>query len=162
MVALVFLIVVTLIGVAIARVVTLETRLTGNVQNRNIAVQSAEATLRFAEAGLLQGIYTSFPANSGGLYTFDPSQGTPWYTSVDWSASSTGVLSYGGPALSSAGYARTPQFVIEQMPSVALPGESIGMGTYGSGTPLSSVYRITARSTGGDTTSYVMLQSIVH
>jgi len=162
MVALVFLIVVTLIGIAAARIVTVEMRLTGNVQNRNVAVQSAEATLRFAETGLLQGSYTNFGANGNGLYTFDPSQGAPWYGSAGWTASSTSVLPYSGPALSSAGYARTPQFIVEQMPSVALPGESIGMGQYGSGVPPSAVYRITARATGGDSTSYVMLQSIVH
>ncbi|HZP23956.1 MAG TPA: PilX N-terminal domain-containing pilus assembly protein [Terriglobales bacterium] len=162
MVALIFLIVVTLIGLAAARIVTLETRLTGNVQNRNVAMQSAEATLRFAETGLLQGTYTNFAANGSGLYTFDLGQSTPWYASAGWSPSSTSVLQYAGPSLSSAGYAQTPQFLIEQMPSVALPGESIGMSQYGSGVPPSAVYRITARATGGDTTSYVMLQSIVH
>lgn len=162
MVALVFLIVVTLIGIAAARIVTLETRLTGNVQNRDVAVQSAEAALRFAEAGLLQGSYTNFAANGQGLYTFDSSQSSPWYASAGWTSSSTTVLPYTGPALSSAGYAQAPQFIIEQMPSVALPGESIGMGQYGSGVPPSAVYRITARATGGDTTSHVMLQSIVH
>lgn len=186
MVALVLLLIVTLIALAAARTQTGEARLAANMTNRSTAIQSGEAALRYAEAQLLTAQYSpsSFAANTNGLYVLDNSVTTPEYlnSSVNWAPSSsssssggsssgssgsgTSVITYsnatGSPSLSSDNLAASSTFMIEQLPAVAVPGESIGMVQYGSGVPPSNVYRITTVAEGRDSSSSVMLQSIFH
>jgi type IV pilus assembly protein PilX len=173
LVALMMLLIITLIGIAAARTQTLEVRLSSNLQNRNIAVQSGEAALRNAESGLLQSIYTSFASNQNGLYLVDASVTQPWYsnTAVVWSSSSTTVLPYSnsagtatnnGPSIASDDAAQPALYIIEQLPAITVPGESVATTTYGAGVPPSATYRITVKAVGGDTTSLVTLQTIFH
>lgn len=167
LVALMMLLIITLIGLTAARSQTLEVRLSSNLQNRNIAVESGEATLRDGEAGLFQGIYTNFAQNGKGLYTVDASVTQAWYlnSAVVWSSSSNTVIAYptnGAPTIGSDNAAQGGLFIVEQMPAVTVPGESISAQTYGAGVPPSSVYRVTTKAVGGDTTSNVTLQSLFH
>lgn len=172
MVALVMLLIITLIAVAAARTQTAEARMAANLNNRSTAIQSGEAALRYAEGQLLTAQYSasSFAADANGLYTLDSSVTTPEYlnSSVSWTpgASNTSVITYssatGAPSLSSDNLSGSATFMIERLPAVAVPGESIGMVQYGSGVPSSNVYRITTVATGRDSTSSVMLQSIFH
>lgn len=172
MVALVMLLIITLIAVAAARTQTAEARMAANLNNRSTAIQSGEATLRYAEGQLLTAQYSasSFASDTNGLYTLDSSVTTPEYlsSSVSWTpgSSNTSVITYssatGAPSLSSDNLSGSATFMIERLPAVAVPGESIGMVQYGSGVPSSNVYRITTVATGRDSTSSVMLQSIFH
>jgi len=162
LVALVMLILITIVGIAAARTQVMEVRMAGNLRNRSIAMQSAEAGLRNGEAGILQDIYTGFSSNTAGQYFFDPAgTAAPVYLTVNWS-DSTQVLSFNGPAQSSSSAFAPPVFIVEQLPAVAVAGESISSAQYGAGIPPSAVYRITSYAQGGDATSSVRLQSTFH
>ena len=161
LVALVMLILITLIGISAARMQTTEMRMSGNLHNRNIAMQSAEAGLRTAEDGLAQSNYSGFGSNTAGQYTYtaQPGASAPWYLggSSFWSNSSnviTGPTEPGGSPQASV-------FIIEQLPPVARPGDPLSTKQYGND-PHAVVYRITDQATGGDTTAPITLQSIYH
>jgi type IV pilus assembly protein PilX len=156
-VALVFLLVLTLIAVMLARSQTTEVRLAQNDANHDLAIEAAGATLRFAEMNIAEGTYSDFSQNTAGLYTLDPASGSV-YSSINWSSSSE-VLSYGGPTLTEV--SATPKFIIEQMPAVALPGTSLGACQQGYGANgCVQVFQITAQAAGGDQSATATLRSI--
>jgi type IV pilus assembly protein PilX len=159
-VALILLLILSLIGVTAARLQTVEERMARNEDNHQLAEQAAEAALRSAEGGLLSGIYANFAANANGLYELTPSSGSVVST-VNWT-SGTAVLSYAGPALASVpSGAQQPKFLIENLPAVAMPGESINDVQYAAPTTPVTVYRVTAMGQGADSTSTTTIQSIV-
>lgn len=139
-----------------------------NEDNRQMGAQAAEAALRTGEAGLNGGLFNSFSGNTGGQYTLDPSNGD-WVfgtNAVNWTnaaqiMSYTAAPPFTGPALTSlpAG-AQSPNYIIEQLPAVTLPGDNIACTGYGCPTPTVTVYRVTASGTGADQTTTSMLQSI--
>src|SRR5579862_132679 len=75
--ALILLVILTLVAVTLSRMQTVEERISQNDQDHQLAIQAAEATLRFAEVGLYGGGpgYTCFACNNAGLYTWE--SGTP-------------------------------------------------------------------------------------
>jgi type IV pilus assembly protein PilX len=167
-VALILLVILSLIGVTAARMQTVEERMARNEDNRMTGAQAAEAALRNAEAGILQGLWgaAQFAANSNGTYELTASSGSVVPT-INWqTATAPTVLFYNGativgPALSAiAGNAQVPKYVIESLPPVAVPGESIGQVQYAAPTTPVAVYRITANGQGADSTSSTTLQSI--
>jgi Tfp pilus assembly protein PilX len=165
--ALVLLLILTLVGVLLARSESVEETISENDQDHQLAVQAAEATLRFAEACLYnQPAYLTcqtqpFTGDSGGWYTWQSGAADAYQANNPFAPTSSPAaqfLPYGGPALPVAG---TPEFLIESMPAVTLPGNALGGGGYGAPTPTSlSVYRITAYSYGGDTSATAELQEI--
>lgn len=159
-VALILLLILSLIGVTAARLQTVEERMARNENNHQLAEQGAEAALRAAEGGLLSGLYTNFAANTNGLYELTPSNGSI-VTTVNWN-NAAAVLPYPGPALAQvpAG-AQQPKFIIENLPAVAMPGESINDVQYAAPTTPVTVYRVTATGQGADSTSTTTIQSIV-
>lgn len=158
-VSLIFLLILTLLGVMLARTETTEERLAQNDANHDIAVEAAAAALRFAEMNISEGNYVDFAQDSAGLYLLDPTQGSAYDTiSNIWSASGD-VLQYNGSSLYSVSAA--PEFIVEQLPSVALPGASLGSCNAGYGSSgCEQVYQITAHATGGDQTGNATLRSI--
>lgn len=164
-VALLMLVLTLIITMAVVRPQALQSRMATNQQARNIALQSAEAALREAENGILTGQYSNFAKNNGGLYLLDPastSQAKYLDNSIWTTAGAT--LSYGGPSLTGNGprAGATTQYIIEQLPSVANPGQALNGSQYGGAAAKTKVYRITAYSTGPDGTAAVRLQSIFH
>jgi type IV pilus assembly protein PilX len=165
-VALILLVILSLLGVTAARMQTVEERMARNEDNRQTGAQAAEAALRNAEGGILAGIYSTFSANANGLYELTPSAGSV-VSGINWqTAGAATVLSYTGPTntgpnLSSipAG-AQAPKYVIESLPPVAVPGESINQVQYAAPTTPVAVYRVTANGQGADQTSSTTLQSI--
>lgn len=154
--SLVLLVILTLVGVMLARLQTIEERISQNDQDHQLAIQAAEATLRFAEVGLYNGTYAAFATNSGGMYTWE--SGTPdAYRSYNLSSPAAQFLAYGGPALPVVG---VPEFLIEKMPAVATVGSSLSQQQYGSPTPPTQVFRITAYSYGADTSATGEVQEI--
>jgi type IV pilus assembly protein PilX len=160
-VALILLLILSLIGVTAARLQTVEERMARNENNHQLAEQAAEAALRAAEGGLLSGVYTNFTANTNGLYTLTPSSGSVITPTFNW-GNAAAVLPYAGPALTQvpAG-AQQPKFVIENLPAVAMPGESINDVQYAAPTTPVTVYRVTAMGQGADLSSTTTIQSIV-
>lgn len=160
-VALILLVILSLIGVTAARMQTVEERMARNEDNHQLAAQAAEAALRSAEGGLLSGIYANFAANTNGLYELVASNGSVVST-MNW-GSAAAVLPYAGPplALIPTG-AQAPKFVIENLPPVAMSGQSISQGGgYRAQTTPVAVYRVTAVGTGADNSSTTTIQSIV-
>jgi type IV pilus assembly protein PilX len=166
-VALIMLLLITLIGLAAARNQTMEMRMTVNTQNRALAMQSAEAALRFAEDGFANGLYTNFSGTTPGLYQFNPLNNTSpaylcipgWlnYVAANCTATNYQTLTPGPPVLTPSIPAAS--VVLEYMPPVAKPGNSIGFNEQNKQPP-QVVIRITAQGYGGDNTSSVRLQSI--
>jgi type IV pilus assembly protein PilX len=173
-VSLIFLLILTLIGITAARMQTVEERMAQNDDNHQLAVQAAEAALRYGETLLWGGIYSTpdFAANANGLYQLqtevqaaagssNPAQASI-VDSINWSSPGTQTKAYAGPGLSDAPTPpQSAQIVIESLPPVARAGDPICTPGYGQ-EQVCSVYRITAHAVGGDSTSAATLQSIFH
>lgn len=155
-VSLIFLLVLTLLGVMLARTQTTEARMAQNDANHDLAVEAAGAALRFAEINIAAANYTNFPQNTQGLYQVNPAVGSVYTPSIWTTANAT--LTYTGTALTSI--ATPPQFIIEQLQSVALPGTPLGGCTGYGGNGCVSVYQITSNASGGDSTGQATLRSI--
>lgn len=146
--ALIFLLLLTLLGTSSMSGALLQERMAGNLRDRNIAFQSAEAALREGEAFLSQPALPAFDG-SNGLLTHQPLGGLPmfWRDSWDWENNSR----TGAPV---AGTVAAPRFVIERLPAIPAMGDSARFGPI-SGT---EAYRITARAEGGSPDAVVILQ----
>lgn len=157
-ISLIFLLVLTLLGVMLARSQTTEERMAQNDSNHDLAVEAAGAALRFAEDNLADAnpAYADLAQDTGGLYQLDPTVGSI-YTAALWNTAA--VMTYNGAALTPT-VPTAPQFLIEELPQVALPGTPLGGCTGYSGNGCVSVYQITARGSGGDLSGSATLRSI--
>lgn len=158
--ALILLLVLTSLGVVVARMQMVEERMAGNEENHQLAFQAAEAALRAAEDDIGTGVYSNaqFASNTGGLYRLwtEPTMTAPPYDSVvnsiDWSDTAA-TLPYRGPPLAGMPLnAQQPTVVIEMLPSVIISSCP--------GSLSSAVFRITAHAVGGDASAQATLQSV--
>ena len=155
--ALILLLILTLVGVLLARSESVEENISENDQDHQLAIQAAEATLRYAEANLYTGNYTNFSGNANGQYTWQ--NGTAdWFQTYNLS-SPAALMTYGTYSGNSL-LAAPPEFMIESMPAASLPGQALGQSVYNPPTPPIQVYRITSYSYGGDMSATAELQEI--
>jgi type IV pilus assembly protein PilX len=168
-VSLILLVILTLIGIAAARLQSGEAIMARNEHNHQLAMQTAEAALRNAETNVTNGVYTTpqFAQNSNGLYVLQSEvQGAGASSIADtisWSSPGTAAMtssapaapSYAGPAVAAA------QLIIESLPPVARAGDPLCTASYGAQQSC-SVYRLTAHATGGDASASATLQSVIH
>lgn len=168
-VLLVILLIVTMLGVSLMRLQTTEQRIMVNSADHSVAAQNAEAALRWAECSLQGGCAgagwapASYLQNAAGLYSLSPTTGsttsaaTPNSTAAGatWSAPAGATLAYAGVTLQSASL---PQYVIEKLPPVMMPGDSISQEQY-NGNGGASPYQVTAYAQGADASSQTVLQS---
>ncbi len=166
--SLVFLLILTVLGITAARLQTTQEALARNDHNHQLAIQAAEAALRSAESAIWNGMYSpaDFASNSNGLYELGTEvttgPGTSVADTIDWNNPGANSKPYAGPALSGVVAAATPaQFIIESLPPAARAGEPLCAASYGA-SQACSVYRVTSHAVGGDTTSAATLQSIFH
>jgi type IV pilus assembly protein PilX len=182
LVALMFLIVLTLLGLAAMTGTTLEERMAGNSRDYNIALQAAEAALRDAEADLkgtgvtigrtlsissfpitLIGTATPSGCVAGGLCII-VNETTQLYNSasVSWGASSTTSTRYGSftgaSAIGGIPTAQQPRYVLELMQFA----DGINKDrVVGASTTVDYYYiRITARGWGVNAQTQVTLQEV--
>lgn len=145
-VALIFLVIMAMLGVTAAKMTTLQERMAGNTRSRDLALQAAEAALRDAEIRI-----TNDPSFRSAAIAFDatnPNDAEFW---EDCFANNTDACASvyqptGSNALPTSGdgaVAEQPQYVLESKPT--------------SGT--TEVYRVTARGVGGTTDTVVILQA---
>lgn len=148
-VGLIFLLILTIMGVTSMRSTTMQERMAGNLRDRNIAFQSAEAALREGENFLEQAALPPF-GGVGGLLPRQPFGGRAafWNDTHNWNDNSR----MADPV---AGAASAPLFVIEELPPIPSPGDSARFGPL----PEVGVYRVTARAEGGTTDAVVILQT---
>lgn len=179
--ALIFLLLLTIIGISAITTTTLQEKMSGNMQDRNLAFQAAEAALRDGERHIDNVINagTTFNTNCNNglcvpaLATATTIENPVWSSGVvDWSNGSTTSVQYGAVTghTQLPGVSAQPRYIIEKLSS-ELKGStgSGGVDTSGLCTDHSCskqvisspgvFYRITARATGR-TGAVVMLQSI--
>lgn len=160
---LIFLLVLTLMGVSSMESTIMEERMAGNMQDYGAAFQAAESALTEAEHWLgLQALWPTSSSNgSTGVWvreSMDPDAGNsiPWWweparnNNAWWQANAR--VAPGSPGLATA-----PRFIIEEY-RVATVGESVALGT-GIQDRTRVFHRITARGVGRDASSVVQLQS---
>jgi type IV pilus assembly protein PilX len=172
-IALLFLVLLTIIGVSSISGVTLEEKMAGNLREQNVAFQAAESALRDAEIDLEGGIggtgnrdpmtiaahfasdcTTAFtngvcrqPAAPPGGWQTEIVTVTTW----DWT-SATKTVAYGTytGATALGGVFRQPRYVIEYL------AEKDDTST----APTTRYFRISARGWGADQNSTVTLQTV--
>jgi type IV pilus assembly protein PilX len=161
--ALVFLALLTIIGVTAMSTTSLEEKMAGNMKDRNLAFQAAETALLAAERWYeTQTTKPVFPDTAKGLYVTDSTSAVWNWDAVNWS---TNVVTYPcTPTITSScgsGVAKIntqPKYIIEdlgELPeekgSIVSPTDYKGKG--------STIARITARGTGGTDAAVSMVQS---
>lgn len=154
-VALMLLVILSMIGVTVARMQTVEERMARNENNRQLATQAAEAGLRYAEYQLLNAPpEATFAGDTAGYYVMSQTTGsmiTPALFNTP-----ANVMAYAGPALSlvPAGPASAPTIAIELVGYGSIPGDGL--------TPNQEppVYRITVQGYDADGTPSIMLQEV--
>lgn len=153
-VALIFLLVMTLTAVVAMRTTTLEERMAGNARDRDKAFQAAEAALRDAEDRLdPPPAISQFTNNNDGWYHFASNE------APDWSANGTftGGSSLTYQANNLAGLAGQPTYFVEEQQRARCPGDTKTVGPIGG---LPRIFRITAQGVGGDANTTVVLESL--
>lgn len=141
LIALIFLLVLSMLGIWGMTSNSLQERMAGNTRNRDLAFEAAEAALDYAENTLTTWRTGNFDG-SNGLLAYDitrANDATYWRNTANW-ASYRQV-----PVGNLNQVAEQPRFIIEKMDAV---------GTV-------EHYRITARGVGGDINAVAILQTIV-
>jgi type IV pilus assembly protein PilX len=161
--ALVFLALLTIIGVTAMSTTSLEEKMAGNMKDRNLAFQAAETALLAAERWYeIQTTKPVFPDTANGLYVTDSTSAVSNWDAVNWS---TSIVTFPcTPTTTSgcgSGVAKVntqPKYIIEdlgELPeekgSIVSPTDYKGKG--------STIARITARGTGGTDAAVSMVQS---
>ena len=152
-VALIFLLLLSIVGLGAMQSSTLQERMAGNSRDMNTAFQAAEAALREAETYLTSvtlGTFTS--TGTDGRYAC--TAGTECIP--DWAdSSSTGWKAKTGTALNSVH--KTPEYVIRRLPPIADPS-----GSLVSDQPASTleIYEITARGFGTSGESAAVVRTL--
>ncbi|PTN38087.1 PilX N-terminal domain-containing pilus assembly protein [Desulfonatronum sp. SC1] len=148
--ALVILLVLTLIGVAGMNSTSQQEKMAGNLRDKDLAFQAAEAALREAEQFLQ---VASLPAFEGTDGLHQPDR-TLWLHPATWAANSTVSVEYD---VGVQGVALQPRTIIEELEPVQLDGESVKFGEM----PDIAMFRATARGVGGTAGAEVILQTII-
>jgi type IV pilus assembly protein PilX len=170
-IALILLMILTIIGIAAARLQTGEAVMARNDHNHQLALQAAEAAMRSTEIDLANGLWSipQFAQNGAGLYVLQTEvQGVGASSiadTINWNLNypnpNPAAMLYAGPALANAPASPiVAQVIIENLPPVARAGDPLC--TPSSQTQSCSVYRITAHAVGGDSSASATLQSIIH
>lgn len=153
LVSLIMLLLLTLVAVAGMQGSILQERMTGNLRDRGLAFQAAEAALREAEAFIRANptpatIYN----NKNGLYQINHAQ-TPGWTTRNTTAGN-GARIYSG---NFQDVAAQPQYFIEEISTVQPSGIETEAGRAVLPPPF---FRITALGVGGSASTQVVLTSV--
>lgn len=141
--SLIFLVLLTLLGVAAMSTTSLQEKMAGNTKDQNLAFQSAESALTAAENSI-----NAMPAKP------TANEATGIYLSTSVNVPSADTLSCKAPSgitvySTTLGAVKSkPCYVIEILPDVTTGGTT------------SSFFRITARGTGGTDAAVAVVQSI--
>lgn len=141
LVALMFLIVLTMLGVTAAQNSSMEERMAGNTRNRDMALQSAEAALTYVQNNLgtgdnIRGM--TYPSTGLRVYDGTIANDATYWRGYNWSSASLTAN------ISLAQVAEQPKYVVDKLPTVA--------GT--------EYYRVTTRGVGKEANAVVVLQAM--
>lgn len=159
--ALVFLVLLTILGLTAMNTTSLEEKMAGNIKDKNAAFQAAEAALSGAESWLFNKIDRPQPNPSQGIYLFDSTTADLW-ESVSWPGTSNLVVYPNTPDQTiSGGLTKVntqPKYIIEDMGDYTFAGDSLNIPSNYKGKG-KTILRITARGTGGTDAAVSMVQS---
>ncbi len=156
MVSLIFLIVLTVVGVAAMQNTSLEEKMSGNVKDRNLAFQNAESGIREAEEYIEAVVSLGDFDGTNGLFGLTDAAPS-FYNSSTWTTASQNVQSS-----TDYGAYEAPKYFIKQFTTVSGTEGALNMSGYGDnkGSGDVTVFAITARGTGGgQDTAEVILRS---
>ena len=186
MVALIFLLLLTILGVGASGRSLLQERMAGSLRNASMADAAAQTTLRGVEWMLWSGAASLMAAPTacgagalaGGCYRYDPGNAaaygsngvvTNFRNGTGWVANGAAIYKGADGSndfTSSDGLAKNPVYIVEDLGVERPPGVSGGQhesgatgidsGTAGVGR---HVYRITARATGADENTVRVMES---
>lgn len=154
-VSLVFMLLLTIVGVGAMQSATLQERMSGGSRDVNSAFQAAEAAVRAAEVYL----------QAAAIGPFNGSNGLYLHCAVGVTGSGCDVPDWRDPA-STGWQAREgtlekvhqqPQFVIQQLPPIPDPSGSLAADEPGH---MIDVYRVTARGFGTSDNTMVVIQTM--
>lgn len=151
-ITMIFLLVLSIIGLAGMDVTGLEERMAGNMRDRNMAFQSAEAALLEGEEYLETLVILPAFDGSDGHYAV-PNDGTKNWEQIDWT-SSAAIRSYTGAGFQEL--ADSSAYIVEDL-AAAASSDSLEVGV-----PVDNkrFYRVTSRAVGLTGSSEVMLQTV--
>jgi type IV pilus assembly protein PilX len=153
-VGLIFLAMLTLMGVAAYSVATQEEKMAGNSRDRMRAFEAAEASLRDCEAVL--GSLAGLPSfnGTGGMYAAPPVTESPKFETIDWKTdANTRVL-----ATAMADISRQPRCIVEEM--LVLEAKPADGALSGPQQRIEErVYRVSATGFGVNATTAALVQS---
>ncbi len=158
LISLVILLILTLVGVSAMRNTAIEEKMAGNMRDKGLSFQAAEATLRAAEKYIKDNIVSTqaFDTDgSDGLY--DKSNMNVWKT-LSWDANDS--IEY-SDFDSTYQIAESPRFIIQHIASIATDPNTLNLGNYGQNTGAGTIemFLITARATGGSGNAPIFLQT---
>jgi len=168
--ALLFMVAALILGVSVVGINAMQERMIGNTKDRDLAMQAAEAALRYAELDISRNVGPTSVFNSDcsqGLCTPPSQRATPSPLPVHEQAGfswtdATKVRRYGAdasvePVKAFPKVALAPVYVVEKLGGMGVaPGES----EIDPSGPSRTAYRITARATGAREDTVVVLQSV--
>ena len=149
LVALPLLLIVTLLGITGMRNTLMQERMAGNLRDRNLAFQAAEAALREGERVA--------PNSAGPPVGFDPTEIANWETLFVDDNSGTDY------STDIEGLAARPRYFVEELADIPVddcPEGQVCDVEFGA-METRSLFRVTARGVGGSEDAVVILQSIV-
>jgi type IV pilus assembly protein PilX len=156
-ISLIMVLLLTMIGVTGMQVTSLEEKMAGNSRNRNLAFQAAESALREGESFLTAASLPTFSAaGTNGLYTTSSiaiSEDTLKTSNTFWSNNNNTVRVTNADVTEHV--AAAPRYVIQQLAFSEGGGQSLDQMSIQE----NEMYRITARSVGGNATAVVIVQS---
>ncbi len=162
-IALMFLVVLTILGLVAVRSSTVQERMAGNDRDRAVAFEAAEATLRDAERDIQANITSANPFDNvctDGLCRIS-TVATPNWNSISWTGATSRIYGVNSGAGSfPLAVSNPPRYIIELLPDVPSGTGNTLNANARSSTRGGTAYRITARGWGRRPGTSVMLQSV--
>ncbi|MBB3062422.1 pilus assembly PilX family protein [Microbulbifer rhizosphaerae] len=162
LVGLVMLLLMTIVGLAAVRSSKIQELMAGNMRDRNLAFQAAEAGLRAGEQALEGMTLPSFDGSAAGYLKADSkamkgSSSIDFWDSYPWESAYASVQT----DLDLQWVLEEPRYVIEEVTATTVTGADGGAIDFESSLVAKETvfYRITSRGVGGTENSAVVLQS---
>jgi len=155
-ISLIILLLMTIIGVSAMNTTSLQEKMTSNMKDYNVALQSAEAAIVEAEA-YLDGIATLGDFNNtNGLY--ENAGEDPLWGNIDWTSSAA----YNAMDSTPSWAKDTPKYVIEHFSTITSDEDTLNLTNIGEGTGGGDyeLFRITAYGESSGEGTGVLVQTI--
>lgn len=156
LIGLVLLIVLTIVALVAVQLVSNQNRVAGNAWGEQMSLATGEGGLGTADTALLSGTL-DFASGTDGQYVFNSTAIPQWSDpAFNWNLTANVLAGYG---FTNSQYPKSAaKVIVEQLPAVAAPGQSMCVGYNCSGGTI-QVFRITANAVGPDGKLPAVVQS---